>query len=93
MKKRGLLYLSLVLLSKASRIAHSAKNEQRRSPRKSVFNQIAICVWQANIQPMDIYRCFVFWLIFFSLRDFGKPRNKALSKRLFINTFLSRPLL
>ena len=85
MKKRGLLYLLPVLLSKASRIAHSAKNEQRRSPRRSVFNPKAISVWLANIQPMDIYRCFVFWLVFFSLRDFGKPRNKASSKRLLIN--------
>lgn len=37
-KKRGSLYLLLVPLFKASRIAYSVKNEQRRSPRR-----ICIC--------------------------------------------------
>lgn len=39
-KKRGSLYLSLVPLFKASRIAHFVKNEQRRSPRRICVHPI-----------------------------------------------------
>ena len=66
-KKRGSLYLSLVPLFKASRIAHFVKDEQRRSPRRICVQSVPLyprlrtdtmkTVW-IHI-PMGIYRCFV----------------------------------
>ena len=80
-KKRGLLFLSLHPAAEASRIAHLAKEEQRRSPRRYVTPTPARQQAQCGTSERTPTVALLSGEMKFA-RLFRQPKNKASSKRL-----------